>query len=89
LAPGRVSVHLGFGRPPLLRPLLKDLVDLPLVHDADVVQVLDDHGTLLVGVVVQPATKFNCKWPGLVFTRTYYDHYLGWGCRYMTAQRAF
>jgi len=79
LAPGRVSVHLGFGRPPLLRPLLEDLVDLPLVHDADVVQVLDDHGTLLVGVVVQPGTKLSGS--GLVFTRASYDHYLGWGCR--------
>ncbi len=53
-----MRVHLGFGSSPLLGALPEDIVNLVLLLDVNVAQILDDHGTLLVGIVVQPEISF-------------------------------
>ncbi len=54
-----MRVHLGFGGSPLFRTFPEDIVNLVLLLDVDVAQVLDDHGSFLVGIVVQPAISFR------------------------------
>ena len=55
-----MRVHLGFGGSPLFGTFPEDIVHLVLLLNVDVAQILDDHGTFLVGIVVQPTIFLTC-----------------------------